>query len=92
MGDFYTYSYHSVLFFGDFYTYFYHSVLFFGEFYTYSYSSRAIFMRHQPCQRCKYTTSVDIQKRYIKATIIIIIIIGCICASSWLRKGEAALQ
>ena len=25
------------------------------------------FMWHQPCQRCKYTTSVDIQKRAIKA-------------------------
>ena len=24
------------------------------------------FMWHQPCQRCKYTTSVDIQKRTIK--------------------------
>ena len=24
------------------------------------------FMWHQPCQRCKYTTSVDIQKRAIK--------------------------
>ena len=22
----------------------------------------AVFMWHQPCQRCKYTTSVDIQK------------------------------
>ena len=25
------------------------------------------FMRHQPCQRCKYTTSMDIQKRAIKS-------------------------
>ena len=25
------------------------------------------FMWHQPCQRCKYTTSVDIQKRAIKS-------------------------
>ena len=25
------------------------------------------FMRHQPCQRCKQTTSVDIQKRAIKS-------------------------
>jgi len=25
------------------------------------------FMWHQPCQRCKYTTSVDIQKRDIKS-------------------------
>ena len=25
-----------------------------------------LFMWHQPCQRCKYTTSVDIQKRTIK--------------------------
>ena len=24
------------------------------------------FLWHQPCQRCKYTTSVDIQKRAIK--------------------------
>ena len=24
-------------------------------------------MWHQPCQRCKYTTSVDIQKRAIKS-------------------------
>ena len=27
------------------------------------------FMWHQPCQRCKYTTSVDIQKRTIKLVI-----------------------
>ena len=27
------------------------------------------FMWHQPCQRCKYTTSVDIQKRAIKSTV-----------------------
>ena len=25
------------------------------------------FMWHQPCQRCKYTTSVDIQKRAVKS-------------------------
>ena len=29
------------------------------------YGSR--FLWHQPCQRCKYTTSVDIQKRAIKS-------------------------
>ena len=27
-------------------------------------------MWHQPCQRCKYTTSVDIQKRAIKKLVI----------------------
>ena len=27
------------------------------------------FMWHQPCQRCKYTTSVDIQKRAIKKLV-----------------------
>ncbi len=26
------------------------------------------FMWHQPCQRCKYTTSVDIQKTRYKAS------------------------
>ena len=28
------------------------------------------FMRHQPCQRCKYTTSVDIQKTRYKKLVI----------------------
>ena len=28
-------------------------------------------MWHQPCQRCKYTTSVDIQKRAIKSYLFI---------------------
>ena len=28
------------------------------------------FMWHQPCQRCKYTTSVDIQKRAVKSHAI----------------------
>ena len=27
------------------------------------------FMWHQPCQRCKYTTSVDIQKRAIEKLV-----------------------
>ena len=29
------------------------------------------FVWHQPCQRCKYTTSVDIQKRAIKKKLFI---------------------
>ena len=28
------------------------------------------FLWHQPCQRCKYTTSVDIQKRAIKTILM----------------------
>ena len=42
------------------------------------------FMWHQPCQRCKYTTTVDIQKRAIKSFSL------CSVASvvSLLESGE----
>ena len=30
------------------------------------------FMWHQPCQRCKYTTSVDIQRRAIKSYSLVV--------------------
>ena len=30
-------------------------------------------MWHQPCQRCKYTTSVDIQKRAINFVVVVVL-------------------
>ena len=46
------------------------------------------FMWHQPCQRCKYTTSVDIQKRAIKLEKLFTHVESHASAVSLLNSGE----